>query len=55
LFLLDTKENAENIGEFSFKNEGEHFSIDYFLYVRYCVIANGKKLFESKTINKKCS
>ena len=50
LFQLDTKEHAKNIGVNSFKNENEHFSSDYFLYVRCCVIANGKKLFD-KVLN----
>ncbi len=50
LYQLDTKEHAKNIGEDSYKNEETHFSVDYFLYVRCCIIANGKEVFE-KTIN----
>ncbi len=51
LYLLDNRENAENIGENSYGNE--HFSSDYFLYVRCCVIAKGKSLFESVIIDSK--
>ncbi len=53
LFQLDTKEHAKNIGDNSFKNENEHFSLDYFLYVRCCVIANGKNIFEKVLKNPK--
>ncbi len=53
LFQLDTKEHAKNIGEYSFKNDDEHFSTDYFLYVRSCVIANGKNLFDKVIKNPK--
>jgi predicted DNA-binding WGR domain protein len=45
LFLLDGIDYASNIGESSYKNNGEHFSVDYFLYVRCCVVANGKDYF----------
>jgi len=50
LYQLDTKEHAKNIGKESYKNEETHFSVDYFLYVRCCVIANGKEFFEN-TLN----
>ena len=50
LFQLDTKEHAKNIGEESFVNNDTFFSVDYFLYVRCCVIANGKTVFEN-TLN----
>src|SRR5690606_31774209 len=53
LYQLDTKEHAQNIGEESYKNEETHFSVDYFLYVRCCVIANGKKVFENTLRNPK--
>ena len=53
LYQLDTKEHAKNIGEESYKNEETHFSVDYFLYVRCCVIANGKEVFESTLNNPK--
>ncbi|MBO0593936.1 DUF4240 domain-containing protein [Cellulophaga sp. E16_2] len=51
LYLLDNKENAKNIGENSFENE--YFSADYFLYIRCCVIANGKSMFESVIVDSK--
>ena len=46
LYLLDGIDYASNIGEESYKGENEHFSVDYFLYVRCCVVANGKAYFE---------
>lgn len=46
LFKLDGIRYAENIGEASYKGEGEFFSVDTFLYIRCCVIANGKRFFE---------
>lgn len=46
LYLLDTKEHARNIGEFSYKDDETHFSNDFFLYVRCCVVANGKKFYD---------
>lgn len=45
LYQLDQQQFAENIGKFAYQ-EGEYFSVDYFLYARACVIANGKKAFE---------
>lgn len=45
LYLLDGIEYASNIGEDSYRNETVHFSADYFLYVRCCVVANGKDYF----------
>ena len=36
---------AENIGQFAYQ-EGDYFSVDHFLHVRACVIANGKEAFE---------
>lgn len=46
LYMLDGVNYATNIGEESYKGEGQHFSVDYFLYVRCCVVANGKKYFD---------
>lgn len=47
LYLLDTKEHARNIGEYSYKDgQNLHFSEDLFLYIRCYVIAKGKKLYE---------
>ncbi|MES1181218.1 MAG: DUF4240 domain-containing protein [Flavobacterium sp.] len=45
LYLLDGMQYAKNIGEFSYKNDDENFSGDHFLYVRCCVVANGKDYF----------
>ena len=45
LFQLDQKKYAENIGQFSYQ-EGEYFSVDHFLHVRTCVIANGKEAYK---------
>lgn len=53
LYLLDTKEHAQNIGEDSFKENDSHFSVDHFLYVRCCVVANGKEYYESVLKNPK--
>lgn len=46
LYRLDGIDYASNIGEDSYKSEDEHFSVDYFLYVRCCVVANGKNYYE---------
>jgi predicted DNA-binding WGR domain protein len=45
LYLLDGLVYASNIGNESYKGEGQFFSVDYFLYVRCCVIANGKNCY----------
>lgn len=50
LYLLDTKEHAKNIGEYSYNEEGNYFSADLFLYFRCSVVAKGKDFFES-TLN----
>lgn len=47
LYLLDTKEHAINIGEYSYNEISQkHFSVDSFLYIRCAVIAAGKKYFD---------
>lgn len=47
LYLLDTKEHAKNIGEYSYDEETQdYFSADLFLYFRCSVIAEGKECFE---------
>jgi len=46
LYLLDGIDYASNIGEDSYINEKEFFSVDYFLYIRCCVVANGKDYFD---------
>lgn len=48
LYLLDTKEHANNIGEYSFsKNKDDYFSPDVFLYLRCEVIAKGEDFFNA--------
>ncbi|MGE6592912.1 DUF4240 domain-containing protein [Bacillus mycoides] len=47
LYLLDTKEHAENIGEHSYNERTEdYFSSDVFLYSRCSVVAQGKAYYE---------
>lgn len=47
LYLLDTKEHAKNIGEYSYDEETQdYFSADLFLYFRCSVITEGKECFE---------
>jgi Protein of unknown function (DUF4240) len=45
LFLLDGLTYASNIGANSYKVGDDYFSVDYFLYVRCCVVANGKDIY----------
>jgi len=45
LYQLDQKKYAENIGQYAYQ-EGEYFSVDHFLHVRACVVANGKEAYE---------
>lgn len=45
LYTLDGLAYASNIGPDSYKGEDQHFSVDYFLYVRCCVVANGKDFY----------
>lgn len=47
LHALDTEAHAREIGEQAYTGSGEDFSVDWFLYVRCCVVANGKSLFET--------
>ncbi|SFI12898.1 MULTISPECIES: DUF4240 domain-containing protein [unclassified Bacillus (in: firmicutes)] len=51
LYLLDTKEHAKNIGEYSYSEIKEHFSVDLFLYIRCSVITQGKEYFEDSLKN----
>jgi len=46
LYALDTKAHARNIGEGAYAGDGDHFSVDWFLYARCCVVANGRELYE---------
>lgn len=45
LYLLDGVEYARHIGESAWQ-PGAYFSVDYFLYVRCCAVANGKEAYE---------
>ncbi|MFK7984181.1 MAG: DUF4240 domain-containing protein, partial [Saprospiraceae bacterium] len=45
LYQLDQQKIAENIGQFAYQ-KGEYFSVDHFLHVRACIIANGKEAFD---------
>ncbi len=47
LYNLDGLAYASNIGPDSYRGKNEPFSVDYFLYVRCCVVANGKNYYES--------
>lgn len=49
LHALDQKSFAQNIGEDAWQPD-KYFSVDYFLYARCCVVANGKAIFE-KVLN----
>jgi predicted DNA-binding WGR domain protein len=51
LYELDGLIYASNIGPDSYKEENKHFSTDYFLYVRCCVVANGKDFFNHVLTN----
>ena len=50
LFQLDQKKYAEQIGQYAYQ-EGAYFSVDHFLHVRACVVANGKEAFEEVVKN----
>ncbi|SFI05634.1 MULTISPECIES: DUF4240 domain-containing protein [unclassified Bacillus (in: firmicutes)] len=45
LYDLDGVEYAKNIGEYSYVDEEEFFSVDNFLYARCMVIANGRDFY----------
>ena len=47
LFALDTKAHAREIGEEAYVGPEEFFSVDWFLYVRCCVVANGLAFYET--------
>ena len=53
LYNLDGLIYAQNIGSDSYKGEREFFSNDYFLYVRCCVVANGKEFYNHVIQNPK--
>jgi hypothetical protein len=50
LYALDTEAHAREIGEEAFQ-PGKYFSPDWFLYVRCCVVANGRVFFEKVLAN----
>lgn len=45
LYNLDGILYASNIGPDSYRGDNVYFSVDYFLYVRCCVVANGKDYY----------
>ena len=53
LYDLDTEAHAREIGEDAYKDEESHFSVDWFLYTRCCVVANGKDCYEEILNNPK--
>jgi predicted DNA-binding WGR domain protein len=47
LFALDTEAHARNIGESSYVDDTQFFSVDEFLYARCVVVANGEEVYDS--------
>lgn len=45
LYDLDGIEYAKNIGEDSYIDENSYFSVDWFLYVRCAIVANGSTYY----------
>lgn len=45
LYRLDQRQFAEHIGDRSYQ-PGKYFSVDGFLYIRACVVANGREIYE---------
>lgn len=50
LYALDTQAFAEQIGEYRYGGP-RHFSVDTFLYIRACVVANGKAFYQNVLSN----
>lgn len=47
LYDLDTEAHAREIGEDAYTDdEGAYFSVDWFLYARCCVVANGPAFYD---------
>jgi hypothetical protein len=46
LYALDGEKYAREIGESAYKGPDQFFSIDWFLYARCCVVANGRRLYD---------
>lgn len=53
LYLLDTKEHAKNIGQYSYYETNSYFSPDIFLYCRCAVVVNGKDFYNAVLKNPK--
>lgn len=53
LHALDTEAHAREIGEEAYIGPGDYFSVDWFLYVRCCVVANGRRIYEAVVKNPK--
>jgi len=51
LFSLDTEQHARQIGKWAYSGPDTEFSVDFFLYVRCCVVANGRAFFENALKN----
>lgn len=47
LHALDTEVHAREIGGGAYTGPDDEFSVDSFLYVRCCVVANGKRMYET--------
>ena len=48
LYALDGRRYAEQLGSNKYSpDNNKHFSVDSFLYSRCCVVANGKKFYET--------
>lgn len=47
LYTLDTKAHARQIGEGAYVDEDQPFSVDWFLYARCCVVANGRQHYDA--------
>lgn len=45
LYLLDTREHASNIGEYSYDAKDDYISADLFLYARCAAVANGRNIY----------
>lgn len=53
LYDLDGIEYAQNIGIYSYKNKNSYFSVDWFLYTRCVVVANGRDYYYNVINNPK--
>jgi len=46
LYALDTIKHAKEIGEDGYVDESQYFSVDWFLYARCAVVANGEEFYK---------